>query len=145
MKRFFVCMLCLVLAAMPALAEQKVTPTPSAESTNVEIALPQEGTTMNDVITAWQGLDENQDAYTMLSSNEKMIAPETLFRLLATYCMQINPDTTWENIADYEPEIKMEGEQIHVAVMTHALGFVITINAYTGECVELTVDEPANG
>lgn len=145
MKRFFVCMLCLVLAVAPALAEQQVTPTPSAEGTNVEISLPKEGTTMDDVITAWQGLDANQDAYTILTKDEKMIAPETLFRLLATYCMQINAGTTWEQLADYEPEIKVEGEQIHVAIMTHALGFVITFNAYTGECVKLTVDEPANG
>ncbi len=146
MKRFFVCMLCLVLAVTPALAEQKVTPTPSAEGTDVEISLPKEGTTMDDVITAWQGLDANQDAYTILTKDEKKIAPETLFRLLATYCMQINAGTTWEHLADYEPEIKVEGEQIHATVMTHALGFVITLNAYTGECVELTVDrEPANG
>ena len=100
---------------------------------------------MDDVIAAWQGLDANQEAYTTLTNDEKMITTETLFRLLTTYCMQINADTTWENLADYEPEIKVEGEQIHVAIMTHALGFVITFNAYTGECVKLTVDEPANG
>ncbi len=135
MKRFFVCILCLVLAVAPALAEEKVT------------AAPAEGgaPTIDDMLTAWYGLDANQAAYTTLESDEKMIAPETLFRLLATYCMQINADTTWEHLADYEPEITVEGEQIRTVVMTHDRGFVITLNAYTGACVELKVDEKANG
>ncbi len=135
MKRFFVCILCLVLAVAPALAEEKMT------------AAPAEGgaPTIDDMLTAWYGLDANQAAYTTLESDEKMIAPETLFRLLATYCMQINAGTTWENLADYEPEITVEGEQIRAVVMTHDRGFVITLNAYTGACVELKVDEKANG
>ncbi len=135
MKRFFVCILCLVLAVAPALAEEKMT------------AAPAEGgaPTIDDMLTAWYGLDANRAAYTTLESNEKMIAPETLFRLLATYCMQINADTTWEHLADYEPEITVEGEQIRTVVMTHDRGFVITLNAYTGACVELKVDEKANG
>ncbi len=145
MKRFFVCILCLVLAVAPAMAERMVTPTPPAEGFDVEIALPEGEITIDDMLTAWYGLDANQAAYTTLESDEKMIAPETLFRLLATYCMQINTGTTWENLADYEPEITVEGEQIRAAVMTHDRGFVITLNAYTGACVELKVDEKANG
>ena len=145
MKRFFVCVLCLLLAVTPALAETMVTPIPSADSAVVESKLPEDEFTIDDVLTAWSALDANQDAYTTLASDEKMISTEILFRLLITYCMQVNADTTCENMADYEPEITVENEQIRAVMMTHDRCFIVTLNAYTGECVELTIDERANG
>ncbi len=124
MKRFFICILCLLLAVMPAMAKES---------------------TIDDVLAAWGAQDENRNVCSALESHEQMLSPEALFRVLATYCMQVNQDTSWEMMADYEPQMTLENDRLRITVMTHALGFAIVLNAYTGACLELSVDEGGNG
>lgn len=38
-----------------------------------------------------------------------------------------------------------EGSEVYVTMMTHARGFTIAIDAYTGDCLRLTVDEDGSG
>ncbi len=143
MKRFFILALCLMLFALSASAETVVTPVPPEDTKAAKSASDSlsGNITLDDVLTAWENLTANSAAYTTLKSNDQMISTEALFRVLATYCMQINTDTTWAMMADYEPEITVENDQIEILTMTHALGFTLTLNAYTGECVSLRVDD----
>lgn len=136
MKRFVTMMLSLMLTLSPVLAEQMAMPTPPADSFEAEMS----DATLDDVLDAWLALPDNQDAYALLESNAQTLAPETLLRVLMTYCMQVNPDTTCEIMLDYEPMIAISDSRITITVMTHAVGFTLVLDAYTGECTELQAD-----
>lgn len=84
---------------------------------------------------------DNQTAYALLDSSEQTLSSDTLLRLLTTYCMEANADTTWEIMLDYEPMISVVENQVHVNVMTHAVGFSLVLDAGTGNCIQFAVDE----
>lgn len=142
MKRILTAALCLMLTVTPVLAESMVTPMPPADSDILEISLPQTAEkTIVDVLNAWKALADNQTAYALLDSSEQTLSSDTLLRLLTTYCMEANADTTWEIMLDYEPMISVVENRVHVNVMTHAVGFSLVLDAGTGNCIQLEVDE----
>lgn len=148
MKRLIVGCLCCMLAVSPALAERLVTPTPPPEEMVLEIPVMQEWK-ISDVLSRWSAQEANQEAFAQLEALHQdkagPISQESLLRILMTYCIEMNPDTTCQIMADYEPLISVEGSEVYVTMMTHARGFTIAIDAYTGDCLRLTVDEDGSG
>lgn len=148
MKRLIVCCLCLMLAVSPALAERLVTPTPPPEEIVLDIPMMKEWK-IGDVLSCWSAQEANQEAFAQLEALHQdkatPISQESLLRILITYCIEINPDTTCQIMADYEPFITVEGSEVNITMMTHARGFTIVVDAYTGECIRLTVDEDGSG
>lgn len=140
MKRIAAFLLLAMLAVTPVLAETTDTPMPGVITLNIGQEM-----TIGDVLSIWRSQEDNLAAFETLSAmaqeGGQPISADTLLRIVITCCLDVNPGSTCTQMADYLLLITVGEETIDVIVMTQAKGFVVTVDAFTGEIVGLMVDE----